>query len=442
MPATSARGVCSSEPMYLSTMRAGDGAAATPNAEGAEGAVPAAGLRQRVPATVLALGTVSLVTDISAEMITATMGLYLTAGLGLGYLALGALDGLYTGATALLRLGGGYAADRLGRPKQVAALGYGLSAVCKLGFPAVGASVAGLSAVVTADRAGKGIRTAPRDAMITHATPPGALGRAFGVHRAMDTCGALLGPLVAFFILWAIPGGYDVVFFASFCIAMVGVVVLVLFVPNPSTGPSTGPLRARVSLRRAVSSLNAPAIRRATLAAGLLGLMTAGDLFFFVAVQQQLGLPSQILPLLPLGTALVFMLAAIPVGLLADRIGRWPMFVGGHVVLVAAYLVVAGSLDGWVFAAVALGLHGVFYAATDGVLMAYVGPAIPAEVRATGLAVVQTVQALARAGGAVLLGAIAVLLDPGAAFLVFAAGLGLAAVLAATRLAAREVTAG
>lgn len=414
--------------MYLSTIRAADRAAdqAKPN--------PArSGLRQRVPATVLALGTVSLVTDISAEMITATMGLYLTAGLGLGYLALGALDGLYTGATALLRLGGGYVADRLGRPKRVAAVGYGLSAVCKLGFPAVGASVAGLSVVVTADRAGKGIRTAPRDALITHATPPEALGRAFGVHRAMDTCGALLGPLVAFFILWAIPGGYDVVFFASFCIAAIGVVVLVLFVPNDAGVSTAG--RAKVSLRRAVSSLNVPAIRRTTLAAGLLGLMTAGDLFFFVAVQQQLGLPSQILPLLPLGTALVFMLAAIPVGLLADRVGRWPMFVGGHVVLVVAYVVVAGAAGGWPLAAVALALHGVFYAATDGVLMAFVGPAIPAEVRATGLAVVQTVQALTRAGGAVLLGAVAALLGPGAAFLVFAAGLGLAAVLAATRLA-------
>lgn len=420
--------------MYLSTIRAADGASDQAKPDPAR-----SGLRQRVPATVLALGTVSLVTDISAEMITATMGLYLTAGLGLGYLALGALDGLYTGATALLRLGGGYAADRLGRPKRVAALGYGLSAVCKLGFPAVGASVAGLSAVVTADRAGKGIRTAPRDALITHATPPEALGRAFGVHRAMDTCGALLGPLVAFFILWAIPGGYDVVFFSSFCIAAIGVVVLLLFVPNDAGLTAAG--RARVSLRRAVSSLNAPAIRRTTLAAGLLGLMTAGDLFFFVAVQQQLGLPSQILPLLPLGTALVFMLAAIPVGLLADRVGRWPMFVGGHVVLVVAYVVVAGGVGGWPLAAVALALHGVFYAATDGVLMAFVGPSIPAEVRATGLAVVQTVQALTRAGGAVLLGAVAAVLDPRAAFLVFAAGLALVAVLAATRLAAREVAA-
>ncbi|WP_240617037.1 MFS transporter [Nocardioides speluncae] len=415
-------------------MRAGDNArSAGPAAEPAT--APAAGIRQRVPAAVLALGMVSLVTDVSAEMITATMGLYLTAGLGLGYLALGAMDGLYTGATALLRLGGGYAADRLGRPKHVATLGYGVSAVCKLGFPAVGGSVTGLSAVVMADRAGKGVRTAPRDAMITHATPTEGLGRAFGVHRAMDTCGALLGPLVAFFILWAIPGGYDVVFFASFCIAAVGVVVLVLFVPNAAGVSAAG--RARVSLRRAVSSMNAPAIRRMTLAAGLLGLMTAGDLFFFVAVQRQLGLPSQVLPLLPLGTALVFMLAAIPIGRLADRVGRWSMFVGGHVVLVAAYLVVAGSLDGWVFAAVALCLHGVFYAATDGVLMAYAGPAIPAEVRATGLAVVQTAQALARAGGAVLLGALAASLAVGTAFLVFAAGLALAAVLAATRLAAR-----
>ncbi len=88
--------------------------------------------------TVVALGVVSLLTDMSAEMVTAVLPMYLMYGLGLGFLQLGMIDGLYTGATALLRLGGGYAADRLGRPKLVAGTGYGLSAVTKLGFPAVG----------------------------------------------------------------------------------------------------------------------------------------------------------------------------------------------------------------------------------------------------------------------------------------------------------------
>lgn len=418
--------------MYLSHTRAADQRAPTaPRSAGDPG-----GPRSRIPATVLALGTVSLVTDISAEMVTASMGMYLMYGLGVGYAALGAFDALYTAASALLRLGGGLVADRLGRPKAVATAGYGLSAVCKLGLPAVGASLGAISAVVAADRAGKGIRTAPRDALISAATRPEDLGRSFGVHRAMDTCGALLGPVVAFALLWAVPGGYDVVFFTSFCLAMAGVVVLVVFVREP--GPAA-PRRVPPRLRSGLAVLAAPALRRPILATVLLGLATAGDLFLFVAVQQRSGLPGHVLPLLPLATAACFMLVAVPLGRLADRVGRWTVFVGGHVALLAAYAVLLGPAGGWATAALALALHGVFYAATDGVLMAYAAAHVPAEVRATGLAVVQTAQALARAVGALALGLLAALWSLPAAFLVLGLGLALATLAAGTVLAPRVV---
>lgn len=361
-------------------------------------------------------------TDASAEMVTAILPLYLMYGLGLGYLQLGALDALYTGATALLRLAGGHVADRLGRPKAVAIAGYGLSALTKLGLPAVGSSLSGLSSVIAVDRAGKGIRTAPRDALISLSTPVEDLGRAFGVHRALDTAGALLGPLIGFAIIAAIPGGYDVVFSTSFCLAAIGVLILVFFVTQQRTVVS----KAAVSVRAALAAATAPDLRRLIVAAGLLGLATVGDMFLYFSVQRTAGLPPAVLPLLPLGTALTFMLAAIPFGRLADRIGRWRLFLVGHGLLVGAYLLIASDAQGRLAAAAVLLLHGLFYAASDGVLMAYAGPLIPAPLRATGMAVVQTAQALARAAGALAFGALAALVQPTATFAVFAVVLGAA----------------
>ena len=408
--------------MYLSTMRAAD--AARTAAGGAGEAVR----RGRVPATVVALGIVSFVTDASAEMITAVLPMYLVYGLGLGYLQVGALDGLYTGATALLRLAGGYAADRLNRPKAVAVAGYGVSALTRLGFPLAGGSLAGISACVAADRAGKGVRTAPRDAMITLATPAPDLGRAFGVHRALDTAGALLGPLLAFGLLALLPGAFDAVFTVSFCLGAIGVLVLVFFVRQPGRAAAQ---RAATSLRAGVSVALRPGVRSLVLAAALLGLLTVGDMFLYVALQRQAGLPNTVLPLLPLGTAGTFMLAAIPLGRVGDRVGRWRLFLAAHVLLIGAYLLVAGGVTGWFTAGAVLLLHGLFYAGTDGVLMASAGPLVPEELRATGLAVVQTAQALARALGAVGFGVATAAAGARPAFAVCAALLAAAVLVAA-----------
>ncbi|MEU9337285.1 MFS transporter [Streptomyces sp. NPDC048290] len=290
-------------------------------------------------------------------------------------------------------------------------------------MPAAGPTVAGIGSVIAADRIGKGIRTAPRDTLITAAAPADALGRAFGVHRALDTCGALLGPLLAFAVLWAVPGDYSTAFLVSFCLAAVGVVVLVCFVrsgttPAPDHDRAAGP-------RACLAVLNTPGIRRCILAAGLLGLVTVGDMFFFVSVQQRTDLPVRMLPLLPIGTALVFMAAAVPLGREADRLGRWRLFLTGHVALLGAYLLLLSPFTGWTGTALILVLHGLFYAATDGVLMAHIAPAVPEAVRTTGLAAVQTAQALARAGGALAFGALATLRGPDTAFTVFGCALAL-----------------
>ncbi|MBA2415571.1 MAG: MFS transporter [Geodermatophilaceae bacterium] len=140
--------------------------------------------RARVGGTVFALGTVSLLTDVSSEMVAAVLPIYLTIALGLSPLAFGVIDGVYHGATVFVRLAGGYVSDRIGRPKAVAQVGYGLSAVTKLGFISAGSQAGALTVMVALDRSGKGIRTAPRDALIAGSVHPSILGRAFGVHRA------------------------------------------------------------------------------------------------------------------------------------------------------------------------------------------------------------------------------------------------------------------
>ncbi|MFB8046867.1 MFS transporter [Streptomyces hydrogenans] len=403
--------------MYLSHTRAADrhGGGASPERKLSGRAMAG------VPPTVLALGAVSLVTDLSSEMVTAVLPMYLMYGLGIGFLQLGALDGLYTGATALFRLGGGILADRLRRPKAVATVGYALSALTRLGLPAAGTSVAGLSLVVAADRTGKGVRTAPRDALITAAVSEKNLGAAFGVHRAMDSCGALLGPLAAFAVLYAVPGGYDTAFLVSFCLAVAGVVIMVCFVDDPGVAAARERL---ASIRGGVSALLVPEVRRCILTTALLGVFTVGDMSLFVGVQQRLDVPAQALLLLPFGTALVFMTAAAPLGRLADRVGRRRLFLAGHAVLTGAYVfLLAAPFEGWSALSLVLVLHGLFYAMTDGVLMAYVAPLIPESSRTTGLAVVQSAQALCRAVGAVAFGGLAAWSGLASAFTVFAVGM-------------------
>src|SRR4051812_34289049 len=173
----------------------------------------------RMAGTVLAVGSVSLLTDVSSEMITAVLPVYLTLTLGLTPLAFGILDGLYQGVSVLVRIVAGFAADRWSRPKATAVLGYGLSALCKIGL-LVASGATAIGAVLAADRTGKGLRTAPRDALIASAAPPDLLGRAFGVHRAMDTAGALLGPLTTFALLVYLPGNYGSVFVVSLVAAV------------------------------------------------------------------------------------------------------------------------------------------------------------------------------------------------------------------------------
>ncbi|MET8312184.1 MFS transporter [Micromonospora sp. NPDC005173] len=376
---------------------------------------PRAAVR-RVSGTVVLLGTVSLLTDVSSEMVASVLPLYLTAVVGLSPIAYGFLDGIYQGASALVRIAGGYASDRSQRPKWVAAAGYGTSALSRLAMlPA--ADFAAITTVIAADRLGKGLRTAPRDSLIAAASQPDVLGRAFGVHRTLDTFGAAIGPLIAFALLATVPGSYDSIFVVSFAFAIAGVAVLVLFVPDLPTAAGTG----RAGLRRVIAGVTGRNLRRPLLAAALLGLLTIGDGFLYLSLQDRDDFAARYFPLLYVGTNVAYLALAVPLGRLADRVGRGRVLVAGHLALLGGYLLAALPGGGVGLTLTVLLLLGTFYAATDGVLAALASRLVAASARGSGIAAAQTTVVLARFAASVLFGLLWSLQGPRPALLLFAA---------------------
>ncbi|TQJ30609.1 MFS transporter [Microbacterium sp. SLBN-146] len=350
-----------------------------------------------VSSTVITLGVVSMLTDISSESVSAILPLYITGFLGLSTIAFGFLDGIYQGVSALVRIGAGYTSDRVDQPKWVAFVGYGLAAIARVGL-LFWTGFGALIAVITADRIGKGIRTAPRDSLITLASRPDNLGTSFGVHRTLDNIGAAIGPLFAFLILLAIPDGYQTVFAMSLAFATIGVAILAFVVPN---------VRARAQAKKDETDaapkrrfdwgvVTKGPMRRVLAAAGILGLLTIGDGFVYLVLQARSDFAAQWFPLLYVGTNVAFLALAIPLGRLADRIGRARVFVWGHVGLLAAYVVAALPIADIAATILCLVFLGAFYAATDGVLSALAAQLTTPETHATGIGAAQTVVAISR----------------------------------------------
>src|SRR4051812_29361452 len=349
--------------------------------------------RRRVAPIVWYLGITSFFTDVSSEMVSSILPIYLVSYLRLSPLTFGAIDGLYQGFAAIARLAGGFFADRWRNHKAVAAFGYALSAACRLGLLAAGNAWSLLAGTIAIDRTGKGIRTAPRDAMISLNTDRADLASAFGVHRALDAAGAMLGPLVAFILLSFVSGGFDAIFVASFCVAIIGVGVIVLFVDDSKQAPMDAP---RVSFTGTIGLLRIPAFRNLCAAGSALSLATISDSFIFLTLQRTATFGSQYFPLLYVGVAAFNSVFAVPIGRLADRRGRWRVFLVGHLMLLFVYLMVIAPHAGAVAVVVALLLSGVYYAATDGVLAASASAALPQHLIGSGLALMATTTNLGR----------------------------------------------
>jgi len=344
----------------------------------------------------VALGFTSFFSDISSEMVVAIVPLFLTTSLGFSLFGFAAYEAAYQGTNAVFRIWGGSIADNRQSHKKTAATGYSISALTRMGLVA-SALVGAIPAVpfLLADRIGKGLRTAPRDALISLSTAPSRLAAAFGVHRAMDTAGALLGPLVAFLVLSAAPLAFDAVFVISALFALVGVAVIWLFAQEKPQRDLAKTERPRI-LDQWRDVKDTRGVAGIAVAVALLSVVTVGDAFIYLMLQKASNFDARYFPLLFVGTALVYLLLAVPLGRLADRVGTRPVFLAGNVLLIAMYLVLAFTGLGFAASLACLGLLGAYYAATDGVVPAMVSQLVGPHIRASGIAFITVVIAVAR----------------------------------------------
>ncbi|MDR0457687.1 MAG: MFS transporter [Burkholderiaceae bacterium] len=378
----------------------------------------------RIPSGIWALGLVSLLMDTSSELIHSLLPLFLVDALGASVLAVGLIEGL-AGATALIvKMFSGALSDYWGKRKSLAVLGYGLAALTKPLFAL--APTAGV--VLTArllDRVGKGIRGAPRDALVADITPPEVRGAAFGLRQALDTAGAFIGPLLAVGLMLWRANNFRAVFWFAVIPAALAVAVLLIGVREPERhggAPRVNPIR-RENLKRLsraywwVASVGA-----------VFTLARFSEAFLLLRAQQG-GLPIALAPLVMVVMNLVSAAASYPVGKLSDRVGRGALLALGLAALIAADLVLAAGAH-WleVFAGVALwGLHR---GMTDGLLSALVADTAPADLRGTAFGVFNFISGIAMLAASVLAGLLWERLGApftfytGAAFCVLALALG------------------
>lgn len=370
-----------------------------------------------MPVNVWALGATSLLTDISSEMVTSVLPLIFIVHLHASPAVLGAVDGLHHGVAALARLIGSFFADRWRAYRQAAAAGYLLSALCRIGFLLSGAP-AQFTSFLALDRVGKGVRTGPRDALLAASVPPTERARAFGLHRGLDTAGAMLGPVASFCVLGALPGDYSSVFVFSLAFAGLGLFVLLTYVTNPPPAPTPTP--TPTSRETWWALWRARGTWRLCLLATLLGAATLGDSLVYLVLQHRFGFEPQQLPLLYVATPAVCMCFAYPLGVLADRSSARRVLGFGYMALLLVYGTALLPLPSWAGVAASVGLLGLHYAATDGVFTALASEQLPDASRATGLSLLFTLNSVGRVVGGASFGLLWANIDEVLAVTIFA----------------------
>ncbi len=340
---------------------------------------PQSFLRWReIPAGVWALGVVSLLMDLSSEMIHALLPLYLVSVLGTSALAVGVIEGIAEATTMVVKIFSGALSDRLGKRKWLAAAGYGLAAFTKPVFP-LAPTLGWLIAARFVDRVGKGIRGAPRDALIADLTPAAVRGAAFGLRQSLDTVGAVLGPLVAIVLMALTADNFRFVFWVAVVPAFLSFAVIAFGVGEPDRPVGGKPVRSPLSLAE-LSRLGS-AYWLIVAVASVFTLARFSEAFLLLRAQS-IGLDLTLVPAVMVLMNIVYALAAWPAGVLSDRIGRFGLLAGGFALLLAADLALAFATDlGTLGLGVALwGLH---LGLTQGLLASLVADTAPADLRGT-----------------------------------------------------------
>ncbi len=356
---------------------------------------------REIPGGIWALGIVSLLMDVSSEMIHALLPLYLVTVFGTSMLTVGVIEGVAEAATSITKIFSGALSDRLGKRKLLAAIGYGLAAFTKPAFP-LASTVGWLLAARFVDRIGKGIRGAPRDALIADISPPELRGASFGLRQSLDTIGAFLGPLFAIGLMLAAANNFTLVFWIAVVPAFLSFAVIVFAVREPDRSPGGAPVRSPLS-RAELMRLGPPY----WLVVGVATLFTLARFSeaFLLLRAQSVGLPLALVPAVMVVMNVVYAFAAWPAGVLSDRIGRFGVLAFGFAVLLLADLVLA--LAGGIGAvAVGAGLWGLHMGMTQGLLAALVADTAPAELRGTGFGMFNLVTGIAMLAASAIAGAL------------------------------------
>jgi MFS family permease len=365
--------------------------------------------RAKLPRGIWVLGFVSMLMDISSEMIHALLPVYLVTVLGASTLTVGFIEGIAEATAAITKIFSGALSDWLGRRKLLAALGYGLAALTKPLFP-LAPSVGWLVAARFIDRVGKGIRGAPRDALIADISPAGLRGASFGLRQSLDTVGAFVGPLAAIGLMWWTSDHFAAVFWVAVVPAFLSFGLIAFAVNEPAPDASREP--AKNPLNTAAMRQLGPTYWR-VVAVGVVFTLARFSEAFLILRAQNIGLHAMWVPAVLVLMNIVYALSAYPAGVLSDRINRTALLALGLVVLAGADLVLALGVVLW-------GLH---MGLTQGLLSALVADTAPPALRGTAFGYFNLFTGLAMLAASVIAGALWDAYGPVSTFL---AGLGFA----------------
>ena len=354
-----------------------------------------------MPRTVWALGFVSMFMDISSEMIHALLPLYMVAVLGTSVLAVGLIEGIAEATASIVKVFSGAISDRFGKRKLLAVIGYGLGALTKPVFP-LAPAMEWLVGARFVDRIGKGIRGAPRDALVADVTPAALRGTAYGLRQTLDTIGAFTGPLLAMALMWWTADNYQLVFWFAVVPAFAAVAVLVFFVREPRA-PAAAPPRKLPLTRSELARL--PTMYWWVVGIGMVFTLARFSEAFLILRAQSAGLPPMWAPIVLVIMGIAYSLSAYPAGVLSDRMRRLDVLLIGLVVLVAADLVLA-FVPGLVGLGIGVALWGLHMGLTQGLFNALIADAAPADLRGTACGVYHLISGVALLMASVIAGAL------------------------------------
>jgi len=374
--------------------------------------------RPRIPGTVWALGFVSLFMDVSSELLHSLLPLFLVGSLGLSMVTVGLIEGIAEASALIVKVFSGAISDFLGRRKGLVLFGYGLAALSKPLFPLATSGEAIFTARLL-DRIGKGIRGAPRDALIADVAPPSIRGACFGLRQSMDTVGAFAGPLLAIVLMLWLGNNLPLVFWFACIPAGLAVLAIIFFVKEPEH--VAGPHRFRSPIHRdALRSF--PARYWWVVVIGAVFTLARFSEAFLVLRAQNLGLPMAWTPVVMVVMSLLFMLSAYPVGWWSDHTDRTGLLAIGMLLLTAADLLLAWA-DSTPLMLLGVAVWGLHMGFTQGLLATLIADTTPADLKGTAFGVFNLASGLAMLLASVLAGWLWQRFGAGATFL---AGAGLA----------------